>query len=78
MVVALLTADKSDFLKSFAFWPDKSLVDITPFAYLIFLLWLVGRGGGVISIDRQLLAWWIRTQVPSASKPSAPPADPVN
>ncbi len=60
MVVAMLTADREDFLKAFALWPDKGLVDLTPFAYLLFLLWLVARGPGFVSVDT-IIAWaWYR------------------
>jgi putative oxidoreductase len=74
MVVAMLTADKEEFLKSFALWPDKGLVDLTPFAYLLFLLWLVAHGPGAIAIDR-IIAWaWCRRCAgePKAAPSSAP------
>ena len=53
MVVALLTADKATFIQKF---PD-SVTDVTPFAFLLFLIWLVLYGPGPISIDRFLSKW---------------------
>ena len=77
MLVALVKVHAGQVQAALAWNPDNDITSITAFVYLVMLLWLFGRGGGVISLDRPLLAWWTRTQVPSAPKPSAPPADPV-
>ncbi len=55
MVVALLTADRSDFVNAFA-WSgaEKGLTDVVPFVFLMFLGWLVAFGPGPISVDRKL------------------------
>jgi putative oxidoreductase len=53
MVVALLTADKADFIKKFP--PDPT--DVASFTYLLFLIWLVLYGPGPISIDYFLSKW---------------------
>jgi len=47
MVVALLTADKDNLIKSFPF----SLTDVTPWVYGMFLLWLILCGPGRLSVD---------------------------
>jgi putative oxidoreductase len=53
MVVALLTADRPDFIKKFP--PDPT--DVASFTYLLFLIWLVLYGPGPISIDYFLSKW---------------------
>ncbi|HWX24740.1 MAG TPA: DoxX family protein [Vicinamibacteria bacterium] len=54
MVVALLTADRGHFLDALYSRGDAGLTDITPFVYLLFLLWLVLAGPGLISLDALL------------------------
>ena len=50
MVVALLTADKAQFLGSFT--PKGDLpIEVTAFAYLAFLSWLILTGPGFLSLD---------------------------
>jgi putative oxidoreductase len=51
MVVALLTADREHFLNAFFLRGDAGLTDITPFVYLLFLIWLVLSGPGLLSLD---------------------------
>ena len=53
MVVALLTADRPDFIQKFP--PDPT--DVASFMYLLFLIWLVLYGPGPISIDYFLSKW---------------------
>jgi putative oxidoreductase len=53
MVVALLTADKQTFIDKF----PADITDVTPFVYLLFLVWLVLSGPGPISLDRFLSKW---------------------
>lgn len=54
MVVALLTADKADFLASWTTESEKVPAEITAFTYLVFLLWLFVSGGGLLSLDALL------------------------
>jgi len=54
MVVAILTADRADFVLALSFGGDKGLLDVVPFAYLLWLAWLIGRGAGPVSLDRAL------------------------
>jgi putative oxidoreductase len=51
MVVALLTADRADFLMAWAGEGEKGLIDLTPVAYGMFLLWLLTYGPGLLSVD---------------------------
>lgn len=69
MVVALLTADRALFAQALAGSAEAGLTDVTPFVYLLFLLWLVVFGAGALSLD-SLLARWIRPRdqaVPAAA-----------
>jgi len=59
MAVALLTADKQGFLESWLPTSEQLPVDITSFTYLVFLLWLVVYGAGVLSADYPL-GWVLR------------------
>jgi len=54
MVVALLTADKADFLASWGSAAESSPTDITAFVFLLFLLWLIAYGAGKLSVDALL------------------------
>jgi putative oxidoreductase len=53
MMVALLTADRPDFIQKFP--PDPT--DIASLTYLLFLIWLVLYGPGPVSIDYFLSKW---------------------
>lgn len=75
MLVALVKVHWGQVKAALVLVPENDITGIIAFVYLVLLLWLFGRGGGVISLDRPLLAWWTRTQVPAMPKPSAPPAD---
>jgi uncharacterized membrane protein YphA (DoxX/SURF4 family) len=57
MVVALMTADKADFMAALFNTGDKGLTDVVPFVYLLFLLWLVIAGPGALSLDALLKRW---------------------
>jgi putative oxidoreductase len=70
MVVALITADRADFLAALAGTIDKAPVDVTPFAYLLLLLWLVIFGPGAVSLDA-LLKRWLLPKTADAPPPSA-------
>jgi putative oxidoreductase len=54
MVVALMTADKTHFLDALFLRGDAGLTDITSFVYLLFLVWLVLFGPGILSLDALL------------------------
>jgi putative oxidoreductase len=54
MVVALLTADTADFLAAWGGASQLSPTDVTAFAFLLFLLWLVFYGAGKLSLDAPL------------------------
>ncbi len=54
MVVALLTADRQDFVSALSGAGEKGLTDVTAFVYLLFLLWLVFQGPGALSVDTLL------------------------
>jgi putative oxidoreductase len=72
MVVALLTADKQTFLDKF----PADITDVTPFVYLLFLVWLVLYGPGPVSLDHIFSRWFQRVEQPEgiASRASAIPA----
>jgi putative oxidoreductase len=54
MVVALMTADRQDFLTAFDPSAAKGFMDVTPIPFLLPLLWLAAFGPGPISVDRVL------------------------
>ena len=54
MVVALMTADKADFLASWGSAAEKGPTDIVAFVFLLFLLWLISYGAGKLSLDALL------------------------
>ncbi len=54
MVVALMTADRADFLASWGSAAATSPTDITSFVFLLFLMWLVLYGAAKISLDALL------------------------
>ena len=53
MVVALLTADKETFVSKL----PTDITDVTSFTYLLFLIWLVLYGPGLISMDHLIARW---------------------
>jgi len=57
MVVALLTADKQDFIQSWSPSGEKGPLDIAPFVNLLLLLWLTLSGPGLVSLDAALARW---------------------
>jgi len=68
MVVALLTADRLDLVAAWTGTGDSVPTDVTSFAYLVLLCWLVFYGAGALSLDRAgrwLAARWRRPE-PSA------------
>ena len=71
MIVAMLTADRAKFVAALDLWPENGLVDLTPFAYLVFLIWLVAYGPGWLSIDHGLTWWWSRKSLPNTAIPAA-------
>lgn len=54
MIVALLTADRADFLMAWTGEGEKGLIDLTPVAYGMFMTWLLLYGPGLISVDALL------------------------
>jgi putative oxidoreductase len=66
MVVALLTADRGTFVEAMRATGDTVLADVTPFAYLLFLLWLIVFGPGKASLDRLAARWLGPDSRPSA------------
>jgi putative oxidoreductase len=73
MLVALLTADRAAFLDALRGSGDAGLTDVTSFVYLMFLLWLVVAGPGVVSLDALVARFLERTRE-KAAPPSSPPA----
>lgn len=69
MVVALITNDRVEFLAALAGTIDKAPVDVTAFAYLLLLVWLVIMGPGVLSLDALLKRWLLPK--PSAADAAA-------
>ena len=66
MVVALMTADRADFMAALLNTGDKGLTDVVPVVYLLFLLWLVIFGPGVVSLDALLKRWLLPKQAAAA------------
>jgi putative oxidoreductase len=57
MLVALMTADRADFMTALFNTGDKGLTDVVPVVYGLFLLWLVIAGPGAVSLDALLKRW---------------------
>jgi len=64
MVVALLTADRPVFLDALKGTSEVGLTDVTAFVFLLFMVWLVVFGPGVVSLDRFVLRRWRGDAVP--------------
>lgn len=60
MIVALVTADRADFLASWSWSGDLAPTDITAFTFLLLLAWLLVSGPGAASADRLLGPWLSR------------------
>jgi putative oxidoreductase len=54
MTMALLTADRKDFIASWGSASESSPTDVASFVFLLFLLWLIVHGGGAFSLDRRV------------------------
>jgi len=54
MIVALATADTGAFLSSWKSSSEISPTDVTSFTFLLFLLWLIFKGPGAVSLDALL------------------------
>ncbi len=67
MAVALMTADKATFLTALLGSGDVGLTDVTPVVYGLFLLWLVFKGAGLLSVDA-LLARGLKLGQPQAAE----------
>jgi putative oxidoreductase len=71
MVVALLTADRADFMAALLNTGEKGLTDVVPVVYLLFLLWLVIFGPGAVSLDALLKRWLLPKRDAAAPPPAA-------
>lgn len=76
MIVALMTADKANFLKALEAGSEIGLTDVTPVVYGLFLLWLMLQGPGLLSLDA-LVARWLGLGAREPAADAAPPAPPV-
>lgn len=76
MVVALLTADKANFLTALAGSGEVGLTDVVPVVYGLFLSWLIVKGPGALSVDAVLARIFKIGAVgaPPAVPPTAPAA----
>jgi putative oxidoreductase len=73
MIVALMTADKERFLESLSPTSEISPVDISPFVFLLYFLWLALYGPGVLSLDALLKRWLgLGRPRPAAPAPDVP------
>lgn len=54
MAVATLTADRAQLFGSLAQRDGYGPIEVVPLLFLLFLLWLVADGGGLIGVDRLL------------------------
>jgi putative oxidoreductase len=70
MVVALLTADRMAFVGALKGTGDAGLTDVSSFVFLLFLLWLIFFGPGLLSLDT-LLFWRWRTRTVVGTEPAA-------
>jgi putative oxidoreductase len=68
MIVAILTADRASFLGALQGSGDTALMDVAPFVYLLFLVWLVLYGPGLVSLDALLFRWLRRAGTEPAPK----------
>lgn len=66
MVVALMTADREDFVNALHMTGEKGLTDVVPVVYLLFLVWLVIKGPGAASVDALVKRWIFRGAPPAA------------
>ena len=71
MVVALMTADKADFLAALWGTGEKGLTDVVPVVYGLFLLWLVIAGPGAVSLDALLKRWLLPKKASDAPAAAA-------
>ena len=71
MTVAILTADRADFLGALAISPEKGLTDIVPWMFGLFLFGLLVHGGGRVSMDWLILAWWRNKKTRADTKQAA-------
>jgi putative oxidoreductase len=57
MVVALMTADREGFVAALRGSGDSGLTDVVPVVFLLFLVWLLIHGPGVVSLDAAVARW---------------------
>lgn len=71
MIVALMTADKADFVSALTGMGEKGLTDVVPVMYGMMLLWLLVSGPGLLSLDTLL------ARALGIGKPEAPESSPA-
>jgi putative oxidoreductase len=69
MVVALMTADRVNFLGALKGTGDAGLTDVSAYVFLLFLLWLIFFGPGLLSLDALLFRRW-RTRLVVGTEPA--------
>jgi putative oxidoreductase len=69
MVVALMTADRMNFLGALKGTGDTGLTDVSAYVFLLFLLWLIFFGPGLLSLDALLFRRW-RTRLVVGTEPA--------
>lgn len=62
MVVALKLADGMRWWESWSTTSDIVPVEVVSYSYLLMLLWLAARGGGLLSLDGLIWLRWRRRQ----------------
>ncbi len=71
MVVALLTAERQNFLDALHRTGESGLTDVVPFVYLLFLVWVILAGPGALSLDALLVRLLERRAPPVEAKAAA-------
>ncbi len=72
MAVALMTADKANFITALQGSGEIGLTDVTPVVYSLLLLWLVFKGAGLLSADTLLARrLGLGRAVPATEPPAA-------
>jgi putative oxidoreductase len=71
MVVALMTADRADFIAALLNTGEKGLTDVVPVVYGLFLLWLIVFGPGAASLDALVKRWLLPKPEPVSAAAQA-------
>ena len=67
MLVAILTAERTDFVSAWLPTTEKGPLDIAPYVFFLLLSWLVLYGPGPLSLDK-LLSRWLGLGDPQVAK----------